>query len=152
MRLTVMASQKRIFYIVTVVAISDKCHLPTPYLNSTPVLITGGILQPGTLFRCPFPAELTGISFNKLASIRYFALWFPRALKTHKVRNTISFEELQDMTKRCSEAPDDREERDWLERSGCWWETQWVALGRWRERLIWAAIRWVLAQLSCNNV
>ena len=64
-----------------------------------------------------------GAGFNKLTNTRYFALRFPRVLKIHEDRSfkdTISFEELQEVAKQCSEVPEDteREETCWLRRLG----------------------------------
>ena len=64
-----------------------------------------------------------GAGFDKPADTSYFALRFPRLLKIHGDRsfnNTISFEELQEMAKRCNEVLEDseREETSWLKRLG----------------------------------
>ena len=51
-----------------------------------------------------------GAGFDKLADTSYFALRFPRLLKIHGDRSfndTISFEELQEMAKRCNEVLED---------------------------------------------
>jgi hypothetical protein len=60
-----------------------------------------------------------GAGFDKPANTRYFALRFPRVLKIHddhSFKDTVSFEELQEMARRCREAPEDneREETHWL--------------------------------------
>jgi DNA ligase 4 len=83
----------------------------------------GQQLQPAELFKHPFVVELVGASFDKLANTRYFALRFPWVVKIHQDRtfkDTVSFEELQELAKRCNEASEDseREERGWLERLG----------------------------------
>jgi DNA ligase 4 len=61
-----------------------------------------------------------GAGFDKPSNARYFAL---RLLKIHgdrSFKDTISFEELQKMAKRCGEVPEDseREETHWLGRLG----------------------------------
>jgi DNA ligase 4 len=81
----------------------------------------GRQLQPADLFKSPFSVELMGAGFDKLANTRYFTLRFPRMLKIHGDRlfkDTISFEELQQMAKQCSEVQEDskREETCWLKR------------------------------------
>jgi DNA ligase 4 len=56
----------------------------------------------------PFSVELMGAGFHGPANIRYFALRFPRALKIYNDRSfkdTISFEKLQKIAKRCRKAP-----------------------------------------------
>ncbi|KAH6883508.1 hypothetical protein B0T10DRAFT_580496 [Thelonectria olida] len=78
-------------------------------------------LQPVELFKHPFVVEVVGAGFDKPANVRYFALRFPRVLKVHEdrsFRDTISFEELQEMAQRCLEIPDDaeQEEKSWLGR------------------------------------
>lgn len=83
----------------------------------------GRHLQPAELFKRPFVVELIGASFDKPANARYFALRFPRVLKIHEDRSfkdTISFEELQGVAKRCSEVPEDSggEVASWLWRLG----------------------------------
>jgi hypothetical protein len=67
--------------------------------------------------------ELIGAGFDKPSNTKYFALQFLRMLKIHEDRSfkdTISFEELQEMAKRCSKVPEDskREETRWLEKLG----------------------------------
>ena len=62
-----------------------------------------------------------GASFDKLANARYFVLRFLRVLKIHEdcsFKDTISFEELQEVAKRYGEAPEDSgsEETRWLQR------------------------------------
>jgi DNA ligase 4 len=50
-----------------------------------------------------------GAGFDKSANIKYFALRFPRILKIYDNRsfkNTVSFEELQEIAKRYREAPE----------------------------------------------
>jgi DNA ligase 4 len=59
--------------------------------------------------------------FNKPADAKYYTLRFPRVLKIHQdrtVKDTVNFNELQKMTLRSKESPEDNEseERDWLER------------------------------------
>jgi DNA ligase-4 len=81
----------------------------------------GRQLQPVELFKRPFSVELMGAGFDKPANARYFALRFPRVLKTHgdrSFKDTTSFEELQTMAKQCSKIPEysEREETCWLER------------------------------------
>ncbi|KAH6881050.1 hypothetical protein B0T10DRAFT_580829 [Thelonectria olida] len=59
-------------------------------------------LQPVELFKHPFTVEVP-------ANVGYFTLRFPRVLKVHEdrsFRDTISFEELQEMAQRCLEIPD----------------------------------------------
>ncbi|KAH7114682.1 hypothetical protein EDB81DRAFT_873452 [Dactylonectria macrodidyma] len=78
-------------------------------------------LQPVELFKHPFVVEVVGAGFDKPANVSYFALRFPRVLKVHEdrsFRDTISFEELQEMAQRCLEIPDDgeQEEKSWLRR------------------------------------
>ncbi|KAH7117288.1 hypothetical protein B0J13DRAFT_571206, partial [Dactylonectria estremocensis] len=78
-------------------------------------------LQPVELFKHPFIVEVVGAGFDKPANVGYFALRFPRVLKVHEdrsFRDTISFEELQEMAQRCLEIPDDgeQEEKSWLRR------------------------------------
>ncbi|KAH7117213.1 hypothetical protein B0J13DRAFT_652792 [Dactylonectria estremocensis] len=78
-------------------------------------------LQPVDLFKHPFIVEVIGAGFDKPANVGYFALRFPRVLKVHEdrsFRDTISFEELQEMAQRCLEIPDDgeQEEKSWLRR------------------------------------
>ncbi|KAH7115401.1 ATP dependent DNA ligase domain protein [Dactylonectria estremocensis] len=78
-------------------------------------------LQPVELFKHPFIVEVIGAGFDKPANVGYFALRFPRVLKVHEdrsFRDTISFEELQEMALRCLEIPDDgeQEEKSWLQR------------------------------------
>jgi DNA ligase 4 len=51
-----------------------------------------------------------GAGFDKPANTRYFTLRFPRLLKIYRDRSfndTISFEELQEMAKRCNEVLED---------------------------------------------
>jgi DNA ligase 4 len=81
----------------------------------------GRQLQPSELFKRPFTVELMGAGFDKPANARYFALRFPRVLKVHEdrsFRDTVSFEELQEMARRCGEVPEDGESEDvhWLTR------------------------------------
>ncbi|KAH7115532.1 hypothetical protein EDB81DRAFT_819664, partial [Dactylonectria macrodidyma] len=78
-------------------------------------------LQPVELFKHPFIVEVVGAGFDKPANVSYFALRFPRVLKVHEdrsFRDTISFEELQEMAQSCLEIPDDgeQEEKSWLRR------------------------------------
>jgi DNA ligase-4 len=78
-------------------------------------------LQLAKLFKHPFSVELIGAGFDKLANTRYFALRFPRLLKIHRDRlfnDVISFEELQEMAKRCNKVLKDseREETSWVKR------------------------------------
>jgi hypothetical protein len=79
-------------------------------------------LRPAELFKHPLLAELVGIGFDKLPNTRYFALWFPPVLKIHgdrSFKDTIGFNELQEMAKRCSEVPEDSEEETrWLRKWG----------------------------------
>ena len=98
-----------------------------PFANSIPEFDVGfdhrRQLQPAELFKRPFSVELMGAGFDKPSNTRYFALRFPRMLKIHEDRSfkdTIGFEELQEMAKRCCEAPEDseREETCWLEKIG----------------------------------
>src|SRR5438045_1542924 len=56
-----------------------------------------------------------GAGFDKPSNSRYFALRFPWMLKIHgdhSFKDTVSFEELQEMAKRCMEAPEDREKEE----------------------------------------
>jgi DNA ligase 4 len=81
----------------------------------------GRQLQPAELFKRPFPVELMGAGFDKPTNSRYFALRFPRVLKIHEDRSfkdIVSLEELQEMARRCEEAPEDSEieEMHWLGR------------------------------------
>jgi DNA ligase-4 len=79
----------------------------------------GQQLQPAELFKHPFVAELVGAGFDKLANARYFALRFPRMLKIHQDRtfkDTVSFDELQELARRSIEVPGDSESEE--ERSG----------------------------------
>jgi DNA ligase 4 len=67
--------------------------------------------------------ELIGAGFDKPPNTRYFALQFPQILKIYKDRSfkdTISFEELQEMAKQYSKVPEDskREETRWVEKLG----------------------------------
>ena len=62
-----------------------------------------------------------GAGFDKPANARYFVLRFPRVLKIHNDRSfkeTVSFEELQEMAGQCREEPEDRETEEmyWLQR------------------------------------
>jgi hypothetical protein len=75
----------------------------------------GRQLQPAELFKRPFSVELMGAEFDKPANTRYFTLRFPRMLKIHgdrSFKDTISFEELQQMAKRDSEVQEDSERKD----------------------------------------
>jgi DNA ligase 4 len=81
----------------------------------------GRQLQPAELFKRPFSVELMGAGFDKPANARYFVLRFPRVLKIHNDRSfkeTISFEELQEMAGQCREEPENRETKEmhWLQR------------------------------------
>jgi DNA ligase 4 len=70
----------------------------------------GRQLQPAELFKRPFSVELMGAGFDKPANARYFALRFPRVVKIHNDRSfkeTVSFEELQEMATRCSAEPEE---------------------------------------------
>ncbi|KAH6871139.1 hypothetical protein B0T10DRAFT_533639 [Thelonectria olida] len=72
-------------------------------------------LQPVELFKHPFIVEVVGAGFDKPANVGYFTLRFPRVLKVHEdrsFRDTISFEELQEMAQRCLEIPDDGEQEE----------------------------------------
>jgi DNA ligase 4 len=98
-----------------------------PFANSIPEFDVGldhmRQLQPTELFTHPFLVELMGAGFDKPANTSYFALRFPRLLKIHGDRSfndTISFDELQEMAKRCNEVLEDneREEICWLGRLG----------------------------------
>jgi DNA ligase 4 len=98
-----------------------------PFASSIPEFDVGldhkRQLQPAELFKHPFSVELMGAGFDKPADTSYFALRFPRLLKIHGDRSfndTISFEELQEMAKRCNEVLEDseREETSWLRRLG----------------------------------
>ncbi len=56
-----------------------------------------------------------GADFDKPANSRYFALRFPRVLKIYEDRlfeDTVSFEELQEMAKRCGEALENNEREE----------------------------------------
>ncbi|KAH7110965.1 hypothetical protein EDB81DRAFT_831389 [Dactylonectria macrodidyma] len=97
----------------------------TPFAKSMPefdvILEPARRLQPVELFQHPFIVEVVGAGFDKPANVGYFALRFPRVLKVHEdrsFRDTISFEELQEMAQRCLEIPDDgeQEEKSWLRR------------------------------------
>jgi hypothetical protein len=62
-----------------------------------------------------------GHGLNKPANARYFTLRFPRVLKIYDDRSfkdTVSFEELQEMARQCREVSEDgkREEVHWLSR------------------------------------
>src|SRR5204862_8073276 len=75
----------------------------------------GRRLQPAELFKHPFSVELMGAGFDKPSNSRYFVLRFPRMLKIHgdrSFKDTVSFEELQEMAKRCMEAPEDSEKEE----------------------------------------
>ncbi len=81
----------------------------------------GRQLQPAELFKRPFLVELMEASFDKPANARYFVLRFPRVLKIHNDRSfkeTVSFEELQEMAGQYREEPEDRETEEmyWLQR------------------------------------
>jgi DNA ligase-4 len=81
----------------------------------------GRQLQPAELFKRPFSVESIGAGFDKPANVRYFVLRFPRVLKIHNDRSfkeTVSFEELQEMAGQCREEPEDRETEEmyWLQR------------------------------------
>jgi DNA ligase 4 len=98
-----------------------------PFADSIPEFDVGfdhrRQLQPVELFKRPFSVELIGAGFDKLSNTRYFALRFPRMLKIYKDRSfkdTISFEELQEIAKQYSEVPEDskKEETRWLEKLG----------------------------------
>ena len=92
--------------ILTIMAISDKYHLPIPYLSLTWDLIQGGISNLRSYSNTPFSVELMDASFDKPANARYFALQFPQMPKIHRDRSfkdTISFEGLQEVAKGCSE-------------------------------------------------
>jgi hypothetical protein len=122
-RSTDMASRKKICYISTVMATSKKCLLPSPYLNSMSDSSTDGSSNRPSYSHVHFQWSLMGAGFDKPANTRYFALRFPRGLKIHDDRSfkdTVSFEELQEMARRCREAPEDseREETHWLGRLG----------------------------------
>jgi DNA ligase-4 len=72
----------------------------------------GWQLQTAELFKRPFTVELMYAGFDKPANARYFALRFPRVLKIHDDRpfkDTVSFEELQEIAKRCRDVPEDSE-------------------------------------------
>jgi DNA ligase 4 len=79
-------------------------------------------LQPAELFKHLFVAELVGAGFDKLAKARYFALRFPRMLKIHQDRtfkDTVSFDELQELARRSIEVPGDSESEEeihWFEK------------------------------------
>jgi DNA ligase 4 len=71
--------------------------------------------KPAELFKRPFSVELMGAGFNKPANTRYFTLRFPRMVKIYgdrSFKDTISFEELQQMAKRCSEVQEDSEREE----------------------------------------
>ncbi|KAH8800812.1 hypothetical protein F5884DRAFT_890523 [Xylogone sp. PMI_703] len=96
-----------------------------PFAHSIPEFDVGfdRQLQPAELFKRPFSAELMGAGFDKPSNSRYFTLRFPRMLKIHgdrSFKDTTSLEELQKMTKQCSEVPEDsmREETHWLGKLG----------------------------------
>jgi DNA ligase-4 len=79
--------------------------------------------QSAELFKRLFSVKLMGAGFDKPVNTRYFALRFSRMLKIHDDRSfkdTVSFEELQEMARRCREAPEEseREETYWLGRLG----------------------------------
>jgi DNA ligase 4 len=82
----------------------------------------GQQLQPAELFKHLFVAELVGAGFDKLANARYFALRFPRMLKIHQDRtfkDTVSFDELQELARRSIEVPGDSESEEeihWFEK------------------------------------
>jgi hypothetical protein len=117
---TDMASRKRIFCYLNHHGYFER----VPFTKSIPEFDVGfdhGQLQPTDLFRHPFTVELVGAGFDKPANSKYFALRFPRLLKIYEDRSfkgTVSFEELQEMAKRCREIPEDseREETHWLRR------------------------------------
>jgi len=88
----------------------------------------GRQLQPAELFKRPFPVELMGAGFDIPINFRYFALRFPRVLKIHEDRSfkdTVSLEELQEMTRRCEEAPEDSEMKRCIGLGGCKDPTFW---------------------------
>jgi DNA ligase 4 len=96
-------------------AISNEYRLPTPYLSFDVGLDYKRELQPADLFKHPFPVELMGASFDKPANTMYFTLRFPPVLKIHRDRSfkdTISFEELQEMAKRYNGVLEDTEGED----------------------------------------
>jgi hypothetical protein len=81
----------------------------------------GRQLQPAELFIRPFSVELMGAGFDKPANARYFVLRFSRVLKIHNDRSfkeTVSFEELQEMAGQSREEPENRETEEmyWLPR------------------------------------
>jgi DNA ligase 4 len=96
-----------------------------PFAQSVPEFEVGfdhrRQLQPAELFKHPFVVELMGVGFDKPADARYYTLRFPRVLKIHQdrtIKDTVSFDELQEMVLRSQESPEDSEgeENDWLER------------------------------------
>jgi DNA ligase 4 len=67
----------------------------------------GRQFQSAELFKRLFLIELMGADFDKPANIKYFTLRFPRVLKIYNNRsfkNTISFEKLQKIIRRCRKA------------------------------------------------
>jgi hypothetical protein len=59
--------------------------------------------------------ELMGAGFDKSVNSRYFILQFPRMLKIYSdrsIKDTVNFKKLQEMTKRCKEAPKNSEREE----------------------------------------
>lgn len=74
--------------------------LSTPEISV--IIDQKGLSQPIELFKRPFVVEVMGAGFDKPANVSYFTLRFPRVQKIHldrTVADTVSFRELQEMTR-----------------------------------------------------
>ncbi|KAI9765067.1 MAG: hypothetical protein M1835_007464 [Candelina submexicana] len=79
--------------------------------------------KPDVLFRKPFVFEVSGFGFDKPSNSAFYTIRFPHVLKIHwdrTFKDTVSFEELQDMAEEARTRPAEHtaqeEERRWVEK------------------------------------
>ena len=74
------------------------------------IRIGNGVPSMNVIFSKPFVLDVVGAGFDKEGNRDFFTLRFPRALKIHNDRDwkdSVSFDELQDMAKVSRTVPDD---------------------------------------------